>query len=211
MPKLYKFLNLKDGKIVSNYDLNYVWKIGEWKKAEGEIKCCNNGFHASKDILDALDFVKGGILAEVEVKGESDKEKDKQAWSEMRIIKAYEWTKQDSVALSIFSAELCIRNFEKSYPDDKRPREAIEGARKWLKEPTKENKSAARSAAWSAAWSAGSAAWSAAQSAQSVAESAGSAARSVESAAYKKYLHLTLKKINKWLLNHLKEMQPYGE
>ena len=55
-----------------------------------------------------------------------------------------------SVKLAIFAAELVIKNFEDKYPNDKRPREAIEAAKKWLELQTTEAASAARSAAWSA-------------------------------------------------------------
>jgi hypothetical protein len=97
-------------------------------------------------------------------------------------------------------AEYVLKNYESLYPDDKRPRQAIEAARKCITDKSEAAKSAAKSAArsaarsatWSAesaesaarsaAWSAGSAAWSAAWSAES-AESAGSAAWSAESAA----------------------------
>jgi len=58
----------------------------------------------------------------------------------MRIIKAYKWTKNDSVAFSIFAAELCIDNFEKVLPNDKRPREAIEAAKRYLENPTEEKR-----------------------------------------------------------------------
>ena len=175
---------------------NIEWKVGEWQKESKALKC-EQGFHASERIIDAMRFVNCEVLARVEVKGKCDKEDDKQCWTEMRIVEAYEWTKQDSVKLSIFAAELSLKNFEKVFPDDKRPREAIEAAKKWLEKPTKANESAARSAAWSAwsaawsawsawsaesAWSAWSAAWSAWSAAWS-AESAESAARSAESAA----------------------------
>ena len=81
----------------------------------------------------------------------------------------------------------CLSNFEDKYPEDKRPREAIEAKIEFLKgEITEEElsaawsaaesaaRSAAESAAWSAAWSAArSATWSAARSATwSAAESA---------------------------------------
>src|SRR5665213_2770076 len=161
---------------------NVDWKLGEWQKLEGTLDICNNGFHASEKPLDAMGYVNCEIMAKVEVRGKSIKQEDKQAWTEMRIVKAYEWKKQDSVALSIFAAELCIRNFERVYPDDKRPREAIEAAKEWLRNPTSVSESAAESAAsaarsaWSAAWSAASAA-SAARSAASAAWSAWSAAR----------------------------------
>ncbi len=190
MKTRYKFL--REG-LKSNRG-NHTWQVGQWYH-EDEVDLCNKGFHCSKEIWQAFSYVQGEIFAEVEVKGKSDKSDDKEVWSDMRIIKAYKWQKKDSVALSIYSAELCINEFEKVYPTDKRPREAIEAAKKWLLEPTKENESAAawsaasaaasaesaarsasaESAARSAAWSARSAAWSA-RSARS-AESAWSAAR----------------------------------
>lgn len=90
---------------------------------------------------------------------ESEIQDDKQCWSEMRIVEWHRWTKKDSVALAIFAAELVIDNFEKEYPEDDRPRKAIEAAKAVLQSDTVKRRSAARSAAWSA-WSAGSAAWS---------------------------------------------------
>lgn len=145
--KLYKFLRTG---LKSDFG-NHTWKIGEWYK-EDDIDICERGFHASKTPLQALSYVPGEILAEVEVRGKSIIEDDKECWSEMRVVKAYNWEKKDSVALSIFAAEPFLKNFEKLYPDDKRPREAIEAARRVLEADTLENRSAARSAAWSAAW-----------------------------------------------------------
>lgn len=54
----------------------------------------------------------------------------------MKITKAYEWTQKDSVALAIYAAELVIKMYEKEYPNDDRPRKAIEAAKKWLKKPS---------------------------------------------------------------------------
>ena len=75
-------------------------------------------------------------------------------------------------------AEHVLHFYEDKYPNDKRPRKAIEAARACVTD-----KSSAESAAWSA-WSAESAAWSAARSAWSSAWSAESAARSAWSAAW---------------------------
>src|SRR3990167_2200991 len=160
---LWKSLGYKNGKIMSKKNGDSVWVISEWKKYDGKIDLCNSGFHASERIIDTMFFVNCEILAKVEVRGENIKEKDKQVWSEMQIVKAYKWEKKNSVALSIFAAELCLENFLKVFPDDKRPREAIEAAKKWLENPNAENESAARSAARSVARSVESArlAWSA--------------------------------------------------
>ena len=167
---------------------NRDWVLGEWRH-EDDISICNQGFHASKTPLQALGYVAGEVLAMVEVKDESIKQEDKECWSDMRIVKAYHWTKKDSVALSVFAAELVIKNYEKKYPNDTRPRDAIEAAKKVLADDTEKNRSAARSAvrsaaesAWSAAESARSAVRSARSAAESVAESAESAAESARSA-----------------------------
>jgi hypothetical protein len=52
---------------------------------------------------------------------------------------------------AIFAAEQVIDIFEKKYPNDKRPREAIEAAKRVLKSPTAANKEKARAAAAAAA------------------------------------------------------------
>jgi hypothetical protein len=103
------------------------------------------------------------------------------------------FTKPRAVAYSIFASEQCLKEFEILFPNDKRPRQAIEAAKTWLKSPTEENRSATWSAAWStksaaesaksAAESAAWSAWSTAESARSTAESARSAAESARSAA----------------------------
>ncbi len=183
----------------------FKFKVGEWYKIDKPLRICGVGFHASENIIDAMGYVPAEVLAKVEVRGKSIKQDDKQCWSEMRLVKTYKWTKKDSVSLAIFAAELVLKNFEEKFPDDKRPRQAIEAAKKVLRSDTAKNRSAAesaesaaRSAAWSAesavrsarsaAWSARSAAWSAVRSARSAAwsavRSARSAAESAESAAW---------------------------
>ena len=73
-------------------------------------------------------------------------------------------------------AESVLPNYESAYPDDDRPRKAIQAARDYVNDKiTTEELQAARSAAWSAARSA---AWSAAWSAELAAKSAELAARS---------------------------------
>ncbi len=59
--------------------------------------------------------------------------------------------KKICVEIAVYSARLCLDKFERKYPDDKRPRKAIEAAENWLINPC----DITISAAWSAAWSAG--------------------------------------------------------
>ena len=124
----------------------------------------------------------------------------------------------DYVSYAVFSAEQVIDIYEKQYPDDKRPRQAIEAARRCIENPSDKNKSAAKKAARSIAWSAAesiaesiarsaekaawSAAWSAARSAAECAECAAesatrSAGKAVEARLWEKFLSygLTLLKV----------------
>ena len=59
--------------------------------------------------------------------------------------------KEQSVKIAIYTAEKVIDVFEKKYPNDDRPRKAIEAAKAWLKEPTGTNRAAAKAAAAAAA------------------------------------------------------------
>ena len=193
METLWK--SLRSG-IESGYDRS-KWAIGEWRKGKPPTQECV-GFNASENILDAMTYVPMEVLAEVEVDGGIIKGSGKWTCEKMRITKAWEWTKEESVRLSIFSAELVLKNFEDVYPDDDRPRKAIEAAKHYLEHPNGSSARSARSAesaaesAWSArsaasAWSAWSAAsaWSARSAAESARSAAASArsARSAESAA----------------------------
>ena len=88
--------------------------------------------------------------------------------------------------LSVKFAYDCLDNFEKDYPNDDRPRRAIEAKQKWIEgKITDEELKLARSKALSAAGSVRSTANVAAYSATwSAADAARSAAKSVRSVAY---------------------------
>ena len=140
---IYLWKSMQAGLKSSNGDIE--WKVGKWFK-EDKINICCKGFHASENVVHAMGYVNCEILAKVEVRGKSIIQNDKQCWSEMKIVKTYDWKKEDSVSLAIYAAELVIDIYEKKYPSDKRPREAIEAAKKWLKEPTEKNRNAADAA-----------------------------------------------------------------
>ena len=95
-------------------------------------------------------------------------------------------TKKQNIAYTCYSAKQVLKNFEKEYPNDKRPREAINAALKCIKNNTAKNRNAARNAADSAAKSAERSAWSAWSAARSADSAARSAAWSTDSAALKK-------------------------
>jgi hypothetical protein len=69
-------------------------------------------------------------------------------------------TREQQIRYAIFVAESVLRIYEEKYPDDKRPRKAIEAAKAYLADQTEENRAAAYAAA-RAAYSANDAAYTA--------------------------------------------------
>jgi hypothetical protein len=128
MNQLWK--SLRAG-IKSDYD-GFQWTIGKWESLSNPPteKCV--GFNASERIVRAMSYVPMEVLARVEVDGVIIRDADKWTCEKMRILEAWEWTEEESVCLSIFAAELVLPKFEEAFPDDARPRKAIEAAKYWL-------------------------------------------------------------------------------
>ena len=62
-------------------------------------------------------------------------------WANWLIVRLM--NRKQKIQYAIFAAESVIDIYEKKYPDDKRPRNAIEAAKKVLKRDTKKNRAAA--------------------------------------------------------------------
>jgi hypothetical protein len=75
-----------------------------------------------------------------------------------------------------------LRHYEDRYPEDKRPREAIQAALKWAKDPTEANRNAAAYAAYAAY----AAAYAAASAADDVYADAAASAYAADADARKK-------------------------
>jgi hypothetical protein len=180
MKTLYKFLRTG----LKSEHGNHTWEIGKWYEVQGEVVPRYNGFHGSVEPLDALHYVKGEILAIVEVDGYHVSENDKQAWQKMRIVDARVWDKRDSVALAVFCAQMVLAIFESRYPQDKRPRKAIEAAAKWISSDKNHAAAAADTDAYTAAAAATAAAYTdAARAAYADAAAAAAAAYTAAAAA----------------------------
>ncbi len=173
--KIYLYKSLQKECIFAHN--NFKWKLNKWYKINGTLQMCGNGFHASENIIDAMTYVNCEVLAKVEVRGQHIQQSDKQCWSEMRIVKKWTWEKKDSVKLAIYSASLVLKNFERVFPDDKRPRLAIKALKDYLNGKDVDLSEAAWAAAGAAraaraaraaAWAADAAAWAAAGAARAV-------------------------------------------
>ena len=107
---------------------------------------------------------------------------DRFDWANWLIVRIM--THDQQIMYAIYAAEQVIGIYEDKYPNDTRPRNAIDAARVYLKEPTKENKAAAYAAADAAAYAAYAAAYAAGAAADAAAYAAGAAAYAAAYAAY---------------------------
>ena len=77
---------------------------------------------------------------------------DKFDWANWLTVRLMEY--KQYVSYAVFAAEQVIDIYERKYPDDKRPRQAIDAAKIYINNPSEENKkkaAAAGAAAWAAA------------------------------------------------------------
>jgi hypothetical protein len=107
-------------------------------------------------------------------------EQKQYSWANWLLVRIMSY--RQYVAYAIFSAELVIDIYEKKYPNNKAPRQAIEAAKLCLNSPTKNNKKVATAYADDAAYAAYDAADDAAYAADDAAAYAAAAA-----AAYAAY------------------------
>jgi len=111
-----------------------------------------------------------------------DKQYDWANWTIVRVM-----TYKQYVSYAVYAAEQMIDIYEEEYPNNDRPRKAIEAAKRCIDNPSEENKGAARVAvAADAVWAAEAAAWvaetAAAAWAAKAAEAAAWAAKAAEAA-----------------------------
>jgi len=112
------------------------------------------------------------------------------AWCNWLVVRLM--TNKQNIQYAIFAAEQVISIFEEKYPEDNRPRKAIEAAKNYLNKPNKETASAAYAAYAASAANAASAAYAAASAAYAASAAAyvsyaSSAAYAASAAAYVSY------------------------
>ena len=151
-----------DGKKLRFGD-NRIIKAGRTHKVKGEIVECEHGLHASKNILDALNYAPGSTVWRVELGGEIIQGDDKMAASE----RTYLWGYDAEPVLRKF-ARMCALDVIHLW-------DAPEIVVRYLKTGDESIRDAARTAAgdaagdaaraasWDAAWDA---AWAAARAKQ---------------------------------------------
>ena len=145
-------------------------KPGRWLPKVTDLKICASGWHGCKD-GNILEYLNANIY-EIETRGKVLEDNDKFAAQQIRLIRKCEgWNEVNARLFACDCAAHVLPIYEKECPDDKRPRECIEVARKFAHgKATREEMTAARDAAWAAARAAArdaarAAAWDAARDA----------------------------------------------
>ena len=135
-----------------NYDLSDVEVCpGLELEYDGELELCRSGLHASVRLLDALLYGNSGVICRVEV-GENYIESSDKLVSDYRKVIAVADCTEILQQFAIEVAEDVLHIFETEYPNDTRPRAAIEAAKAYLlNELSLKELNAARDAAYAAA------------------------------------------------------------
>jgi hypothetical protein len=143
-----------------------TWTPGEWMpEIEGELKPCRNGYHVVT--LEQLPNWLGERIFEVEVGDEIVHADDKSVVRTCRLTRECTgWNERTARLFACDCAERVLYLFEARYPDDGRPRKAIEIARRYAEgKADVEELAAARDAAWATAEAAEGAVWDASRAA----------------------------------------------
>jgi len=129
-----------------------TWTPGEWMpEIEGELEPCRNGYHVVT--LEQLPSWFGERIFEVEVGDEIVHADDKSVVRTCRLTRECTgWNERTARLFACDCAEHVLSLYEAQYPDDGRPRKAIEIARRYAEgKAAVEELAAARDAARAAA------------------------------------------------------------
>ena len=138
-----------------------TYKPGKWMPRIKDIAPCVRGYHVfeRKDILQWVN----ATLYEAEVRGETIDHGDKTVAESCRLIRPVSGCNESTLRLfACRVAEDVLPIYEREYPDDYRPRKAIETARRYANGKATDRELAA---AWAARGAARDAAWAAARAA----------------------------------------------
>lgn len=173
-------------------------EVGKTYQYKGKIKVCESGYHASRQLIDALQYAQGAQISRVECWGGVTEQDDKLVARNRTVL----WTIDATMILHEFACRVAEIALSKVENPDPCSIAAIEAKRKWMRgEITNKELYAAWHAAWGAIQAATLAAalvaaWAAAQSAERAA--AQSAARgATREAAWDKLNTLLEEMVNK--------------
>ena len=171
------------------------WTPGEWLSVTPPIIPCAHGLHLCRrqDLVTWL----GPMIYRAEYEGDMVEGDGKIVVSRARLLAPVEtWNDRTAGLFACDCAAHVLQYWERYYPDDKRPHEAIEVARRFARgdatwqQMAEAAWAAARAAAWAAeaAWAARAEAAEAAEAARAAAEAAAEAERAWQTERLFEYL-----------------------
>ena len=157
---------------------------GKWVHVNGDLDMCKRGIHACT-FAQAPRWLREECYV-IELRDVVSDDGEKLLARSGRLVRRVEsWDRRSLALFAADCAAYVLPLFEKKHPKDDRPRKAIQAARRWARNPTQKNASAAASAAYAAyASSAYAAAASAAAASSAYAAAASAASASAASAHY---------------------------
>ena len=177
----YKWL--KPDRTTTYQGVKWPKRVGVWTPDATPVMC-TSGWHLATHQGIADHARTGSVLWIAEGRGASVAAFDKVAFSSARLVSQVgTLTQIVAVQWAAECAKRVLRHYEDRYPEDKRPREAIQAALEWAQDPT-EAENAADAAASAYAYAAAYAAASAASAAAYAAYAANAAAAYAANAAY---------------------------
>ncbi|WP_329255154.1 hypothetical protein OG223_29795 [Streptomyces sp. NBC_01478] len=122
----YRFV--EDDLTSANGDVS--WRIGEWQRTSGPIRCCSNGLHAAPTPRDSLRHVYGRRWFLAEARGGISRQTHKFAASEMRLVEEI-----PAAVLRRFAvrcAQDALDRLERRHPLDARVRQCLRATEDFL-------------------------------------------------------------------------------
>ena len=166
----YKWL--KPDRTTTYQGVKWPKRVGVWTPDVTPVMCVS-GWHLATHEGIAEHARTGSVLWIAEGRGEFVAAGDKVAFSSARLVSQVgTLTQIIAVQWAAECAKRVLRHYEDRYPEDKRPREAIQAALKWAKDPTEANRNAAATAATNAANASAAAATDAAYASAAAADAA---------------------------------------
>ena len=168
----YKWL--KPDRTTIYQGIKWPKRVGVWTPDETP-KLCASGWHLATHRGIAQHARTNAVLWIAEGRGVQVAAEDKIAFTSARLVSQVgTLTQPIAVRWAAECAQQVLNHYEDRYPDDKRPREAIDAALRWAKDPSKANRDAA-AAAYAATYAAAHAAYAATYAATYAAYAAGTA------------------------------------
>jgi len=107
-----------------------TWRIGEWNRTTGPVRCCANGLHVSPTPRDSLRDVYGRRWFLAEARGEISRQTHKFAASEMRLVE--EIPAGVLRRFAVRCAQDALDHLERRHPVDARARQCLRAAEGFL-------------------------------------------------------------------------------